>query len=525
MPEVRLLELQAEGLGPISEARLEFSGGFNVLTGETGVGKTLLVGALNLCLGAAEARGLRPGANLRAAVLFDVDGAEISLAREIAAGGRLRGTIDGLSASAAALRERSAELIVIHGQHDSLRLRNRSEVLRLIDNFGGIDDGPLRVMREEIRDLETRRERFGGDPSSREREAEFLRFQLHEIEQVNPSSADELDETLEQLRTVVTLRDHQADLLAAIEEFDGDGDGAILARWAKATRLIPDQGRVAEIRRQLHDMALEVREVVRDLSAETDRWQLDPAEIERLESRAGVLQALARKYGGSLGAVLDQRDVMQKSLIEHQLAADTLVSVDRALAEVKAAADREAARLRELRRDAGQRFATAVSNNFPRVALSRAALQVSVEGDDGSSVELRFSPDPSTAPGALQAMASGGELARVLLAISLETVSDGVVAVFDEIDSGVGGSVAQQIGECLHELAQRQQVIVVTHLASIAARADRHFVVEKNGAGGAVSNVRPVIGDDRVSEIARMLAGDSQRRESRALAERLLNDS
>jgi DNA repair protein RecN (Recombination protein N) len=157
------------------------------------------------------------------------------------------------------------------------------------------------------------------------------------------------------------------------------------------------------------------------------------------------------------------------------------------------------------------------------VALPHASLRFEVDGDDGSEAQILFTPNPGLPEGPLQALASGGELSRVLLALSLETVHEDVVAVFDEVDAGVGGQVAQQIGECLAELGCRQQVLAVTHLASVAAKADHHFVIEKSVRNGVSSTtLRAVVGDERVSEVARMLAGDEITTESRALASRML---
>jgi len=173
--------------------------------------------------------------------------------------------------------------------------------------------------------------------------------------------------------------------------------------------------------------------------------------------------------------------------------------------------------------DAARTLSRAVATQLPRVALAHARLQFVVGGDDGSEAQILFTPNPGQPEGPLQSLASGGELSRVLLALSLESAHEDVVTVFDEVDAGVGGQVAQQIGECLRELGQRQQVLAVTHLASVAAKANHHFVIEKRiGSGDVSTSVRAVHGDDRVDEIARMLAGDEITVESRALASQML---
>ena len=524
MPRKQLSALHAVGLGPIEEARLEFSPGLNVLTGETGAGKTLLIGALSLCLGENDARSLRSQGELRAAAVF-LDGAEeVAFARESVGGGRLRGTLDGLATSAEALRTRAADLVVIHGQHDSLRLRSRGEIVTLVDSFAGIDDAALRVVRTELSQLMSRREHFGGDPLQRTREMEFLRFQLAEIESVSPSSSDELGEVLARLSDLTALREHFDEITDAVETLDGDSDQTVLAQWARALHQLPSGGQIDPVKQRLDALAAEARELVRELRQQIDGVELDAEIMQWLEQRAGVLQALARKFGGSLSDVFTQWSDIAKTLEEHENAASFLIGVDQELSSLRERETELASEIRRVRELAAQDFCLAVSANFDRVALAGATIEIHVAGSDGAQMELLFSPNRGRAAGALQSLASGGELSRVLLAISLVTVSDDVVAVFDEIDSGVGGAVAQQIGECLYELAQHQQVIVVTHLASIAARADRHFVVQKLTDSLLTSTtVCEVSGDERVDEIARMLAGSAQMRESRELARRLLD--
>jgi DNA repair protein RecN (Recombination protein N) len=514
--------LHAVGVGPLDEARLEFSPGFNVLTGETGAGKTLLVGALSLCLGASDPRGVRHEGDLRAAAVFLDGEEEVAFARESVGGGRLRGTLDGLSTSAEALRARAESLIVIHGQHDSLRLRSRGEVVALVDNFGGIDDSELRSLRARITEIQSRREHFGGDSSAREREIEFLRFQLADIESVAPTSPNELTEVLDRLAEMTSTSENFSDIVAAVELFDGESDQAILAQWARALAQMPGGGARDAVKARLDEIGIEARELVRELRGELEGFELDPETMAWFEERAGALQALARKFGGSLTEVFTQWDEIAQSLDNQESAREFLAELDAQLASLHEQEAALASQLLQARRNAAQRFSDAVAANFERVALAGAQMRLEVSGSDGSQMEVFFRPNPGRAEGSLQSLASGGELSRVLLAISLVTVGD-VVAVFDEIDAGVGGSVAQQIGECLAELAQRQQVIVVTHLASVAAKADRHFVVEKNEERDvATTTVREVGGERRISEIARMLSGSSSMRESRELAQRLL---
>jgi DNA repair protein RecN (Recombination protein N) len=250
---------------------------------------------------------------------------------------------------------------------------------------------------------------------------------------------------------------------------------------------------------------------------------IDPGALLVLDERVSLLQQISRKYGGSLDEALRTLDDLRTQQKDRLDESSRLLTLDGDIAnwEVQEAALAETAR--HDREAAATRLTTAIAEQLPRVALPHASLRFEAHGEDGSDARIVFSANAGLAEGPLQALASGGELSRVLLALSLETVHEDVVAVFDEVDAGVGGQVAQQIGDCLYELGRQQQVLAVTHLASVAAKADHHFVIDKNIVNGvATTSIRRVSGDERVDEIARMLAGDEMTAESLALAQRLL---
>lgn len=526
MPKAQLVELYARRLGVIEEARIEFGAGFNVLTGETGAGKTLLLGALELCLGSEAATSryaITP--ETRAVALFSRDdGSEHVLARESTSSGRLRASIDGTPSSAQVLRAAATAVIVIHGQHDSLSLRSRQEILRIIDATGHVSTNDLDAVRHEIDELSAQRDALGGDAASRERERDYLRFQLHELANAQIVDADELDRVLEELTRLSNLRDAQTQLWGVIEDLDGDGDRAILTQWARAIQRLPRGVGVDDLSADLTGLLDAARADVHELVARAQPEQFEPQRLDELESRATTLQLLARKYGGSLATALRQRDVMSARVEELSNADALLATIDAridVLGEQRAALSGVVRRARE---QASDELSRRVRGQLPRVALPHATLRFVVEGEDGSDAQLLFAPNPGWPEGPLQALASGGELSRVLLALSLETAHGDVVAVFDEIDAGVSGQVAQQIGECLREVGSTQQVIAVTHLASVAAKATHHFVIEKTVHDAATSTrVRRVSGDERVREIARMLAGDAISEEADALARRWLD--
>ena len=525
MPKSRLVELYAHGLGVIDDALVGFGPGFNVITGETGAGKTLLLGALDLCLGGdgAAARHAILTEMRAAAVFIRRDGREVVLTRESTPTGRLRSTLDGAVTSAEALRALASELIVIHGQHESLALRNRAEVLRILDASGGVSTQDLETVRRSRSAAMRLRESFGGDQGQRQRELEFLEFQIGELQAVRIRSADELSTTLEELARLSQLRDGQAALLEVLDELDADGDVAVLARMARAIERIPPGETYDPMRESLRSALEQARDCVHELTAFADPEVTDPAALNDLDERASVLQQIARKYGGTLEAALSLLEDLRSQREERLGEAERLAGLDEELREWDRA-ERELSRAaRHDRERAAVRLSEAVRSQLPRVALPHATLRFDVGGDDGSDVQILFTPNPGLAEGPLQALASGGELSRVLLALSLETAHEDVVAVFDEVDAGVGGQVAQQIGDCLRELGSQQQVLAVTHLASVAAKADHHFVIDKNLREGVMATtIRQVDGDERVAEIARMLVGDEMTVESLALAQQLL---
>lgn len=528
MPKSQLLELYVHGLGVIDDAHLEFEPGFNVLTGETGAGKTLLLGALDLCLG-GDAVSSRHAINgdLRVAAIFSrADGHESVLSRESGTSRRLRSSLDGVPSSTEVLRSLADELVVIHGQHDSLALRSRAQVLRIIDSRGGVSTSELDDVRRRLIECRRLRDGGGGDIARRQRDLEFLDFQIAEIERAAIVGPSELDEHLEVLARLSEMRDGRAAATSVINRLDADDDHAVLAQLAGAIDQLP-RTIVYEAARTTLIGALEsAREGVRELTDISEVESSDEREIERLEERIGQLRALSRKYGGSLRSTLESLEELRA---ERQVLADSahrLAVLDEEIIRLGSLEELLAGEARRERESTAAALSEAVQGQMNRVALGGASLRFVVGGDDGSEALILFTPNPGLPEGPLQSLASGGELSRVLLAISLETAHEDVVAVFDEVDAGLGGQVAQQIGECLRELGERQQVLAVTHLASVAARAHCHFVVEKNVSNGTTTaSVRRVDGEERVLEIARMLAGDEMTSQALALARKLLETS
>ncbi|HVB51964.1 MAG TPA: AAA family ATPase, partial [Acidimicrobiales bacterium] len=313
MPKVQLVELFAHGLGVIDDARLEFGAGFNVITGETGAGKTLLLGALGLSLGSdvsSSRYALSPDTQTAALFVRDKND-EIVVSREATSSGRLRSSLNGAPSSVEVLRALAEELVVIHGQHDSLNLRSRGEIVRIIDRTGAVDTGELDAVRRQLREAGQLRGDFGGDPNSRQRELEFIRFQLKELDGAAITSANELIDTLDELTRLTTLRAGQAALASVLALFDSESDDAVLAQFARALGRLPDGEAYDSVRASLSSVLIQARETIHDLSALANPEAFEATRMDELEERAGTLQKIARKYGGTIEAALDSRDGLQ----------------------------------------------------------------------------------------------------------------------------------------------------------------------------------------------------------------------
>ena len=525
MPKATLVELYAHGLGVIDDARMELDSGFTVLTGETGAGKTLLLGALNLCLGEeGSSSRYSISAEMRAAAVFHRDdNIDVALVREASSSGRLRSAVNGVPSSAEALRILARDLIVVHGQHDSLALRSRTEILAIIDRSANISTSALEFARLQLREAVALRTSLGGDSATRERELDFHTFQINELEGASLSSSTELDDVLQTLTTMTELRDGQAALVGVIDRLDDDTEEAVLSMFAQVIESIPLGDSYRPARALLRESLAMAREGVHQLVSLVNADGIDPGVLEELEDRATLLRQISRKYGGSLDAAVKSLVELRVQLQFHRDAGLRLLSLQDEIIELESSVQLLAAEAHRLRSDAAVKLTAAVREQLPRVALPNASLRFAVEGNDGAKAQIFFTPNPGQPEGPLQSLASGGELSRVLLALSLETAHADVVAIFDEVDAGVGGQVAQQIGDCLRELGGRQQVLAVTHLASVAAKANHHFVIEKVVLEGvSKTTLRKVTGEDRIGEIARMLAGDQHAMDSRVLARRLL---
>ena len=529
-----LVELAVRDLGIIDELRLVLSPGMTVLTGETGAGKTMLVEALELLVGGrADPLLVRPGAEAAEVEgRFEMDGEEVVLARVVPADGRSRAYVDGRMATAGALAERGSHLVDLHGQHDHQSLLAPAVQREALDRFGGIDLTPVHEARARLGLVRQQLADLGGDAGARAREVDLLRYQVDELAAAHLDDADEDERLDEQETELADATAHRAAAWGAASALTGDGgvrdilSGALAALGGRTPF-------TAEVER-LGAVVAEVDDLGSALQHRGDLIEEDPERLDALRERRQLLADLRRKYGtattdsgagsGTLADVLAYRDHVAArldALERHEETAATLEKAEREAAADLGAAEEQVARAR---RKAAPDLARRVQGHLPELAMGGSTVAVEVEGD-GPADEVRFllAANPGSPPRPLARVASGGELARTMLALRLVLTAAPPTLVFDEVDAGIGGEAAISVGRALARLGRRHQVLVVTHLPQVAAFADAQVTVTKTtGRDRTVARARHLEPDERIVELSRMLSGTPESTTAREHAAELL---
>ena len=561
--------LRIENLAIVEEAELEFEPGLNVLTGETGAGKSIVLGALALLLGERPEPGvLREGAQqggvealfrteglealeaeLRSKDLVslgEVDSHELVVRRTLNSGGRSRARVGGQLVPAATLADLLAGRLEISSQHSSHSLLRTETHGWLLDSAGGLLKSRQAVAEafSALRQLDAELETLQAAAAERERQRDFIAYQLAEIDEVGlqPGELDDLDRDHARLAHADALRREGTSSLVALR---GDDAGTV----ASAADRLAEAARAGESMAQM-DSALEgwaarvralgddVFEAARELDHYVEGIEADPSALEGLEARLSATEKLRRKYGRDETAILATRETLAQER-------DALEGADARIEELmrdrepqRAALEAAAQRLTKGRKRAARALSKAVEAGLKDLAMPEASFPIllekadpsgwpdgAVSGPSGSErPEFFFSANPGEAPQPLRKVASGGELSRVFLAAknALRKTGGGMVLVFDEVDAGIGGRAAERVGRALADLAESHQVLCITHLPQIAAFAQRHFRVEKAARQGRTRTRIGLLDDrQRVEEIARMAAGEditeATRKHARAL--------
>jgi DNA repair protein RecN (Recombination protein N) len=549
-----LTELRVRGYAVIDDVRLELGPGLNVLTGETGAGKSILVGALSLLLGERASSDVVRAGEERSVVegVFNLAGREetaerareagyppedglLILRREVQREGRNRVWINGSRATVGLAGELGSLLVDLHGQHEHQALLRPSNQRRILDAFAGARDRSRRVRRLFRRWKETREEAADLRERGRElsREEEFLRHKLQEIESADleEGEVEELKAEENRLANSEELVSLASDLYRSLYEAE---DSAV-DRLARAGRSLGDLARIDPEAEEMAGMLEESRQLLQELGRRLGSYREavdhDPARLEQVRARLDEIYRLERKYGGSVEAVLAEREEAREALRRLERVDEEAADLEEEAGRLREEWDEAAGKLSARREEAAERLEAAVTQLLPALGMEDGRFRVELRPRDAPSpegaeaVEFLVSLNVGFEPGPLDRVASGGELSRVMLALKtvLAEVDEVPCLVFDEIDAGVGGEVAHQVARRLQEVAERHQVFVITHLPQIAARADVHYRVEKSRAGGRASTVVDRLdGDDRVEEVARMLGGDPGSRVSREHARELL---
>ena len=559
-------EIHIRDLGIITDARLPLKPGFSVLTGETGAGKTMVVTALGMLLGArSDATSVRNGAKnaLAEAVIrlprghralalaeeaggtteeIDEQSSELLLARTVNASGRSRAHVGGCSAPIGTLAQIGQSLVAVHGQSDQLRLKSPAEQRQSLDLYAGEELASLlekyRENYERYRAAAAELKEVRENSRARALEAQSLQGALEEIAAVNPRAGeeDELKAEMVKLMNVEALRIASATALTALSgsEYSSGEEANVMglldaARGALQGQASADE-ELAGLEARVNELMILTTDIASDLSSYAASLDVEgPERLAQVQTRRAQLATLMRKYGADIAEVLEWAEGSRTRL-------DTLVddpqrqeTLETELVQLRKVLGEQAEELTNLRRAAAQKLADAVSEELTALAMPNASLVVEVAEAEKFSVHGRdtvtfmLAPHRTAVPRPLGKGASGGELSRVMLALEvvLAEVDPVPTFIFDEVDSGVGGKAAIEIGRRLAMLARHVQVLVVTHLPQVAAFADQHILVLKND-DASLSKVQVLTEEERVVELARMLSGHDQSESAREHARELL---
>ena len=556
-----LVELSVENLGVVERLVLRPGAHMTVVSGETGAGKTLVVGAIALlCGGRAEGSMVRPGAE--EAVVdgrFEVDGAEVVLSRVIPASGRSRAYRNGRPVTVGELAELGAALVEIHGQHDHQRLLAAPAQRAALDAFASSDVQRLRAAEARVRELAARLSELGGDERQRARQADLVAFQLDELTRADLDDPGEDDALRAQEASLGAAGELRAAGSAAVEELGGEGGAR--DRLGAARAQLVDHEVFADPANRLDALIIEVDELLGDLRARSEELVDDPERLAGVQQRRRQLTELRRKYGATLAEVIAERERLASEAASLAGADERLGVLTAELAAACEECEALARTVGEQRRKAAPELSAAVAAHLPGLGLAKARVEIVVGdpvsdaqasadvdaeavGEDsegvvdglgrgfwrrvatlaGERVTFQLAANPGVPAGPLAKVASGGELSRVMLALRLVLSGGPPVAVFDEVDAGVGGETAIGVAQSLAAVAADRQVLVVTHLAQVAATAGTHVALAKEQRNGMSVTELSVLDDParRRVELARMLSGSPDSPAALGHAEELL---
>jgi DNA repair protein RecN (Recombination protein N) len=543
-----LLELSVQNLLLIEEARLELAAGLNVITGETGAGKTVLAHALDLLLGGRARPGIvRPGAGeayvegifelpdgLRCEQLAD-GASELVLARRVGADGRTRAYLGGRSVAVAQLRELASSLLAFYGQHEHRRLMLAAAQLEILDSSCGPGQAPRRAACAAawaaVSEARDELERLAELAGARERQLDLLEFELGEIERVDPEPGERalLSAERDRLRNLEGLRAAAWGAQQALADEDAGALRALASVESSLEAAAALDAGLAELAARARSLVLEVADLHSEVAGYGDRLEPEPGRLEVIEERLAAISRLERKYGGSVETALEHATRCREQR-EQLLGAEVAMAAARERHDAALAAHAEACAALSAARAAGApALARDVRERLAELAMAEASFEVELLACEpgrsgGEQVQFEIAPNPGVPAAPLREIASGGELSRVMLALLSAAHGGGsTTLVFDEIDAGIGGHTARAVGEQLRALAQGRQILAITHLPQVASFAARHFTIAKDLAGEPTRASVTALDDDQVlGELVRMLGADAGDDGARRHAKELL---
>jgi DNA repair protein RecN (Recombination protein N) len=552
-----LTELRIKNFAIIESLTLPLGPGFNVLTGETGAGKSIIVGALGLLLGERGTSDVVRTGTDRATVegVFDAGGhrellqtldergieAEdtlVVLKREVTSNGRTRAWINGSTVTASVLAEVGRALIDLHGQHEAQSLLDGESQRAVLDAFAGAKDEAhavraahetLATARREIADLSRRR-------ADAEKRADYLKHVAREIEEAKLKDGEDarLEEEARRLENAEEIRESAASLTSLLE----DDENGVLGRLSQASRMLQHLQKLdptlARLQETFDGGFYSMESLARELAEYSGSVDLDPSRLDEVRRRRDLLFRLTKKYGPALADVITAGRDARRELELLDTAGLDMRGLETREKEAAAELTSRAAALTSKRKDAAKKLARAVDEILPELGMSDGKFLVALvdQGEIGANgaedVEFRVTLNVGHDVRPLARVASGGELSRLMLALKtiLARLDNIPTLIFDEVDAGIGGKVGQQVGEMLCKVAGSHQVFAITHLPQIAARAHRHIRVTKGARAGVTAADVSMLSDaERIPEIARMLGGDPESAKSRAHARELLSNA
>lgn len=534
-----LSQLYIKNIAVISEASIDFGPRFNVFTGETGAGKTILVSAINGVLGARMSRDIIRSGEDSAYVSalftqlpqdvcakieemgFEMQDDTLLIAREV--GSRNLCKVNGRPATVQLLREIASMLIDVHGQKDNHRLLSPENHIAYIDAFGGLEDcrREYQVLYEKILEVRNQLERVNRRDREKEHQVDLLTYQIGEIESaaLHPGEEEELLLKRDQIANaerIIRLLSQSKQLLDGEEEVSGilQMFEELTNNLSQLTHFLPQMEPLAM---RMEEIGYDLSDCAGDLGNYLDQMDYQPQELEQVEERLDLLYRLKRKYGNSVEEILEYLEKSREQLQQLNLSEEKAQELQEEYLRLKPQVQQAADMLTSRRHKAAKEFLSRVKKeleflNMPSVRLSVSAGRSGWKPDGQDELEFLISSNAGEEPKPLAKIASGGELSRVMLSIkNVLAQKDRVgTAVFDEIDTGVSGKAAQKIGQKLQEVSCNRQVICVTHLAQVAVYADHHLLIEKSEEDGRTyTRIKPLDRQGRVEEIARMISGEN----------------